>query len=136
MQKKNLILFALLITIAGIFIYPRIVKPAQAISVSQVTANPEAFLGKLTVYGSVGTIYSEEGLFMIIDEAGCCELPVVVPFKKDQQAGLQANYLYSGTMPALGDFVEVRGLLKKQDGYYQYEVESVTRGNQVIIKKL
>jgi hypothetical protein len=136
MQRKNLIVIVMVIVAVSLFVYPRLAKTGiTAIPVSQVTENPGNFLGKLDVYGIVSSVYADDGLFMLADEGGCCQLPVVVPFTASQQSELQINYLYEGVMPSSGDVLQVSGNLKLQDGYYHYEIDSVTRNGQIIIKK-
>lgn len=136
MHKKNLIIFVLLLIAVGLVIYPRLAKQEAVASVSAVTANPEKFLGKLTLTGVVATVFPEENVFVIADSSACCQIPVLVPFTSGQQALLELNTLYTGALPQEGEEVTVSGTLKKEQGYYLLDVEQVARGGQVIINKV
>ncbi|MBS4022579.1 MAG: hypothetical protein KGZ79_16535 [Dethiobacter sp.] len=135
MHRKNLLIFALLIAVASLFIYPRLITSKETVSISQVTADPGSYLGKLTVSGYVASVYADDGVFFLSDEAGCCQLPVVIPFTKEQQSGLQVNTLYSGELPTVGETLQVSGTLKKQGSSFYYEIDSVSRSGRIIIKK-
>ncbi len=141
MNKKNILIAVLFLLLVGILAYPRIFTAGNntgagaIVGVSQVTANPSDYLGKLTVQGIVNQIYEEEGFFLIADQGGCCQLPVVVPLTAQQQAEINSKYLYTGTMPAINDWVIATGSLISEDGYFVFEIAQVEMGDQVIISK-
>ncbi|MBS3948055.1 MAG: hypothetical protein KGZ57_07145 [Dethiobacter sp.] len=139
MQKKNLIIIALLLILAGALVYPLLTGGGQgeaAAGVKDVTANPSGFLGPLVINGHVGDVNAADGVIMLVDD-GCvsCQIPVLVPFTTEQQAKFEVDTLYSGILPAVGETVTVHGTLKQQEGYFIFDVEKITRDGQVIISK-
>ncbi len=137
MQRKHLIIFVLLLVAAGLA-YPRLAGRGEAAaSVRDVTANPGKFLGPLTVTDIVGDVRPDDGVIVLVDYGcGACQLPVFVPFTPEQQAKWETQTLYSGTLPSAGETVTVSGTLKRQDGYFIFEVEQITRDGLVIISKI
>ncbi len=142
MNNKSILIVVLLLVLLSIVAYPRIFTAGNnaagadtVVGVSQVTANPSDYLGKLTVHGIVNQIYEEEGFFMIADQGGCCQLPVVVPFTAEQQAELNCKYLYAGAMPAFNDRVIATGTLISEDGYFVFEIAHVEMSDKIIISK-
>lgn len=137
MQKKHLVIFVLLLVTAGLA-YPRLAGRGEAAaSVRDVTANPGKFLGRLTVTDIVGDVRPDDGIMVLVDYGcGACQLPVLVPFTVEQQAKWETEFLYTGILPAVGEIVTVSGTLKRQDGYFVFEVEKVTRDGQVIISRM
>jgi hypothetical protein len=138
MQKKNLIIVFLFVLIVGLFVYPRVIQTntAEAVGISEVSANPQQYLGKLTLSGIVGDVYPDDGVFVMVDGGGCCQIPALVPFNAEQQELLEMDTLYTGSLPATGDLVETKGTLLFEDGYYMYDVDTVTRNGQTIISKV
>jgi hypothetical protein len=137
-QKKSLIIIVLLLVLAVVLAYPRLLGRGEvAVSVKDVTANPRKFLGPLTVTDIVGDVKPEDGMIVLVDY-GCrgCQLPVFVPFTAEQQARWQKGSLYSGTLPAVGETVTVSGTLKRQDGYFMFDVDNIVRNGQVILSKV
>jgi hypothetical protein len=138
MQKRHMILIILLLISAGVFAYPRLADRGEtAVSVKDVTANPGKFLGPLTITDIVGDVKPDDGVILLVDY-GCraCQLPVFVPFTAEQQTRWQTGSLYSGTLPAAGETVTVSGTLKKQDGYFMFDVDNIVRNGQVILSKV
>ncbi|MDW7650450.1 MAG: hypothetical protein SCK29_09995 [Bacillota bacterium] len=139
MQKKNLIIIFLLVLAAGLFIYPRFTGGEEAIGISEVSAEPSKYLGELALAGKVGTVYPDEGYFVMVDGGGCCQIPAIVPFTAQQQTqlkdlGVDAP-LYTGTLPAVGQLVETTGTLSREGANYMYDVETVIVNGEVIISK-
>lgn len=137
MHKKNLIILFLLMVLAAVFVYPALTnsKPAGAVEITEVSANPSAFLGKLTISGYAGAVYAEEGMFLLVDEGGCCKIPLFVPFTQEQKVALEMTSLYTGTLPAEGDYLEASGTLKRENGYFLFDVDKVTRNGNAIISR-
>lgn len=137
MRQKNLIIIALLLILAGALVYPHLTGGREATAgVKDVTANPGEFLGPLVITDKVGDVDTEDGVIILVDD-GCvsCQIPVLVPFTAEQQAKFEMNTLYSGTLPSVGETVTVHGTLKQQEGYFIFDVETITRDGQVIISK-
>jgi len=137
-HKKNLYLLVLLLVLGGMFAYQGIVGRGEATaSVRDITTNPGDFLGPLTITDLVGDVRPEDGVIVLVDYGcGACQVPVFVPFTAEQQAKWQVDSLYSGTLPSVGETVTVRGTLKRQDGYFVFAVDEITRDGQVIISKI
>ncbi|MBT9172727.1 MAG: hypothetical protein DDT21_01113 [Syntrophomonadaceae bacterium] len=138
MHKKSLIIIVLLLVLAAVFAYPRLAGRGEtAVSVKDVTANPGKYLGPLTITDIVGDVKPDDGVIVLVDY-GCkgCQLHVFVPFTAEQQARWQTASLYSGTLPAAGETVTVSGTLKRQDGYFVFDVEYIIRDGQVILSKV
>ena len=123
MQKKSLLLVFLLIVAVGIFVYPKVFVVDAAVSLSDVSANPSQFVGDLTIGGIVGTVFPKEGGFVLVDEKGCCQINILVPFTKEQMAALALDETYSGQLPTQGDPIEVKGTLKREGSDYTFDVE-------------
>ncbi len=137
MLKKNVIIFLLLLAAAGALAYPRFVGRGEAASVRDVTANPGDFLGPLTLTDVVGDVRPEDAVIVLVDYGcGACQIPVFVPFTAAQQAKWETENLYAGTLPSVGETVTVSGTLKRQDGYFVFEVDVITREGQVIINRV
>lgn len=135
MQKKNLVIVLLFIVLLGVFVYPKFSGKTAVVPIADVSANPSKYLGKLTMAGIAGTIYSEDGVFVLMDEKGCCQIPMYVPFTLEQRQSLNVTALYSGQLPGQGDLLEVTGMLKKDGTNYLFDVEKISRGDVIIISK-
>lgn len=141
MQKKTLLVVALILIVAGLAIYPRLSQNSASnsrgvIGVSEVSAAPNDFLGKLTITGFAGAIYEEESVIIIVDGGGCCAIPLLVPFTAEQQTMLGTTFLYSGTLPTEGERLQVSGTLSKVDAYYVFDVDEIKANGKVIITKV
>jgi hypothetical protein len=134
MQKKTIFIIALLVIIVGLAIYPRLTRTQEAVSVSEVSASPTKFLGKLTISGIAGEIVPEEGVILMVDAGGCCNIPVLVPFTAEQDV-YKINRLYQGVLPAEGSTIIVSGTLKQEPGYFDFVIEQVEQEGQIIISK-
>jgi hypothetical protein len=137
MQKKYLLIVVLVVILAVLVIYPRLGGTGQTADISQVAANPESYLGKLTLINAlVATVDTDFSVLGLVDSGGCCEIPVVVPMTVEQQQGLGVPVpLYTGTLPSPGQHVEVSGNLKKHQGYFIFEADTVKLDGKVIIRK-
>lgn len=144
MQKKNLILLFVIIVLAGVLVYPKLFGSVNADSgtyISEVTADPQAFLGDLTLTGLVGSINAEEGVIFLVDDGGCCQIPLLLPLTQEQLARLneypdiEMDELYSGAMPAIGDSIAATGTWVFDSGFYDLKVDEVTRDGETIISK-
>lgn len=134
MQKKNLIIVFVLVVLVGVFIYPRVFdQTANAVGVAEVSQEPSKYLGKLTLNGRVGTTDQENSIFVMVDDSGCCQIPILVPFNEEQQAALELTTLYTGKLPSEGDVVEAKGTLKREGADYIFDVDTVTRNGETII---
>ncbi|MBS4030981.1 MAG: hypothetical protein KGZ63_06115 [Clostridiales bacterium] len=141
MQKKTLLIVALILIVAGLAIYPRLSQSSAGnsrgvIGVSEVSAAPNDYLGKLTITGDAGAIYEEESVIIIVDGGGCCTIPLLVPFTTEQQTILETASLYTGTLPAEGESLQVSGTLSKVDAYYVFDVDEIIASGKVIITKV
>ena len=137
MQKKNLILVFLVVLLAGMFLYPRIFNKVEAVGISDVTADPSKYVGKtMTLSGAVSEVYPEDSVIYIADDAGCCTIPILVPFTQEQQKVLELSTLYSGTLPAVGQYLDATGTLKSEGAYFIFDIDTVSRNGQVIINKV
>lgn len=147
MHRKNLLLLFVLIVLIGVFVYPQLTggsgsNSAEAVDVSAVTAAPQQYLGQLTISGAVGALYAEEGVIVMVDEGGCCNIPILVPLSQEQQnllseaIKMDVNVLYSGALPQIGDFIEATGTWTFENGVYDLEIETVARNGEVIISRV
>jgi hypothetical protein len=141
MQKKTLLIVALLLVVAGLVAYPRLSRGNAAnsrgvIGISEVSAAPNNYLGKLTLSGDVGAIYEEESVIIAVDGSGCCQIPLLVPFTSEQQTMLKTASLYTGTLPAEGESLLVSGTLSRVDANYVFDVDEVIASGKVIITKI
>ncbi len=137
MQKRNLLIFLLVAALAVLVVYPRLGGAGKTANVSQVAANPSNYLGKLTLVNvRVSSVDAESSVITLADSGGCCEIPAMVPVTEEHQQAMGVPVpLYTGTLPVAGQFVEVSGTLKQHQGFYIYEVDTVKRDGQVILKK-
>ena len=136
MNKKNLVIVFLVIVIVGVFGYPKIFPADAVVPLSDVSANPSSFLGDLTISGVTGPVFEDKGGFILLDEKGCCQINILVPFTEEQKTALSLDAVYSGKMPAQGEAIEVTGTLKREGAYYLFDVEKVTRQKDTIIEKM
>ena len=73
--------------------------PVQQVGVSAVKANPDQYLGQITITGLAGNIYPDDGVFEIADEKACCAIYLFTPFQEKQKESLGTNALYKGSLP-------------------------------------
>lgn len=136
MQKKNLFILFLVIVLVGVFVYPRVMAgTATAVELSDVSANPSKFIGKLTIAGNAGPVFADDGVFQLVDQKGCCQIYLLVPFTAAQQKELEISALYTGTLPTEGESIQTTGTLKREGANYVFDVEKVSRDGKVIISK-
>jgi hypothetical protein len=137
MQKKNLILVFILVLAAGLVFYPQLLPKAEAVNISDFNANLSEYLDKqVTISGMAAEVYDDENLILLVDEGGCCNVPILAPFTAEQQVLSGVDILYSGTLPNIGEYVETTGILTFDGQYYRFEVQTVTRNGDVIISKV
>lgn len=152
MHKKNLLVVILLIFLAGAIIYPRLqpgssaaenpeANPGADLSeesiIAAVAANPAAYLGPLTLSGRVGLVDSESSLFTIVDDNGCCAVPILIPKTAEHQKNLELDTLYRGELPVLGDLVVAEGtLVQDENGSFLFDVDTVTRDGEILLEKI
>ena len=67
--------------VATLLAYPKL-APAKVVGLSEVKANPEEFLGRVTITGKTGNAYPDQGVLEIVDEKACCNLFLSVPFHR------------------------------------------------------
>jgi len=137
MQKKKLLILVLVFMLAIIVLFPRLDGTGQTANISEVVASPANYLGQLTLINArVGAVDTESSVIVLVDPRGCCEIPLLVPLSVEQQQALGIPVpLYTGFLPEPGQYVETSGTLKEYESTFIYEVDTVKRDGQVIIKK-
>ena len=106
---------------------------AKACSVSELKANPEAYLGNVSITGTAARVYAEDGVIQIADEKACCAVYLFVPFTEAQRDKLGSTRLYRGTLPAVGASITADAELTKAERGYVLEVRSVRVGDGVLV---
>ncbi|HEY5975793.1 MAG TPA: hypothetical protein VIU41_13725 [Geobacteraceae bacterium] len=94
-----------------------------SLSVNQLAAKPDAYVGKVAVVGRVAAAMQGKG-FTLIDSTNCATCTTeCLPDK----ATKKIPFLWSGTAPALKDIVRVDGILAKTAKGYTFTAERVTK---------
>jgi len=105
----------------------------KACSVSELKANPEAYLGNVSITGTAARVHAEDGVIQIADEKACCAFYLFVPFTDAQRDKLGSKRLYQGTLPAAGASITADAELTKTKEGYLLEVRSIRAGDGVLI---
>ena len=97
--------------------------PAKVLSVNQLAAQPDAYLGKVAVVGRVAAATMGKG-FTLIDTVKCGSCATDCLTDKETK---KIPFLWNGTAPAVKDVVRVDGILAKTDTGYTFTSEQVAR---------
>ena len=95
----------------------------QSLSVNQLAAKPEAFVGKVAVVGRVAAVTPGRG-FTLIDSANCSTCATECLTDKTTK---KVPFLWSGPAPAVKGVVRVDGTLAKTAKGYTFTAERVTK---------
>ena len=101
--------------------------------VSALKANPDQFLGELSVSGRAAKVYPKDSVIEIADEKACCSVYLFVPFTEAQRAKLGAQNLYAGTLPAVGTEITADAELTKVEQGYMLRVKEIRSGDTVLV---
>ncbi len=101
--------------------------------VSALKANPEKYLGDLSVSGRAAKVYPADSVVEIADEKACCALYLFVPFTEAQRVKLGAEHLYQGTLPQVGAEITADAELTKVDQRYVLKVKRIRSGDNVLV---
>jgi hypothetical protein len=105
----------------------------KACGVSELKANPDAYLGSVTVTGKASRVFAEDGVIQIADEKACCAVYLFVPFTEAQRDKLGSKRLYQGTLPEIGASITADAELTKREEGYVLEVRSIRSGDGMLI---
>jgi len=119
----------------------RATSPATAIAatsgsscgVSELKANPEKYLGPVSITGRAAKVYAEDSVVEIADEKACCAVYLFVPFTEAQRTKLGTTNLYSGTLPAVGAEITADAELTKMEKGYMLQVKQIRSGDAVLV---
>ncbi len=106
---------------------------SKACGVSELKANPDAYLGSVSITGKAARVYAEDGVIQIADEKACCAFYLFVPFTEVQREKLGSRRLYQGTLPEVGASITADAELTKKEEGYVLEVRSIRAGDGVLI---
>lgn len=95
----------------------------KSLSVNQLAAKPEAFIGKVTVTGRVAAAKQGTG-FTLIDSVNCSNCASECLTDK---ATKKIPFLWGGVAPVIKDVVKVEGMLAKTAKGYTFTAEKVTK---------
>jgi hypothetical protein len=101
--------------------------------VSALKANPDKYLGDVTITGRAAKVYPADSVVEIADEKACCAVYLFVPFTEAQRAKLGAEDLYQGTLPAVGAQITADAKLKKVEKGYMLKVKEIRAGETVLV---
>ncbi len=101
--------------------------------VSELKANPDAYLGSVTITGKAARVFAEDGVVQIADEKACCAVYLFVPFTEAQRQKLGSSRLYQGTLPEIGASITADAELTKKEEGYVLEVRSIRAGDGTLI---
>ena len=135
MRKKTLIIVGVA-ALAAVGTVAWKATSAQEVGVSKVSTNPGAFLGKVKIVGKTGGVDAARGLFQVVDDKGCCNLVLAVPFTPAQKAEVGGDALYSGSLPQSGQPIEAHGVIRQVEGGYRLDVSKVTSAGSVLVRKI
>lgn len=133
---KKMVIVAAAVALVGAAALAWSLSSTEVVGVSKVKANPERYVGTMTMTGLTGRTDADQGLLEIADEKACCTLLLAVPFTEEQQARVKAASRYAGTLPTKGAPLEVLGTLRQEKEGYSFTVSRVSSGGKVIIKRL
>jgi hypothetical protein len=97
--------------------------PAKVLSVNQLAAQPDAYLGKVAIVGRVAAVTMGKG-FTLIDTIKCGNCVSDCLTDKETK---KIPFLWHGPAPTVKDVVQVEGLLAKTDSGYIFTAEQVTK---------
>jgi hypothetical protein len=96
---------------------------AKSLSVNQLAAKPDAFVGKVAVVGRVAAATSGKG-FTLIDSVNCATCTTECLTDKTTK---KIPFLWSGAAPLVKDVVRVDGILAKTAKGYTFTAERVVK---------
>jgi hypothetical protein len=96
---------------------------AKQLSVNQLAAKPDAFVGKVTVVGRVAAVTPGKG-FTLIDSANCSTCTTECLTDKNTK---KIPFLWGGAAPVVKGVVQVQGTLAKTARGFAFTAENVTR---------
>lgn len=96
---------------------------SKPLSVNQLAAKPDAFVGKVAVVGRVAAATPGKG-FTLIDSVNCATCTTECLTDK---ATKKIPFLWSGAAPVIKDVVRVDGILAKTAKGYTFTAEQVTK---------
>ena len=100
-------------------------KPAVAkpLSVNQIAAKPEAYVGKVAVIGRVAALAPGKG-FTMIDSTNCATCTTECITDKSTK---KIPFLWSGAVPAVKEVVRVEGKLVRTNKGFIFTAERVSK---------
>ena len=101
--------------------------------VSELKANPEKYLGPISITGKAARVFPGDGVVEIADEKACCAVYLFVPFTEEQRTKLSAEHLYTGTLPAVGVMITADAELTKVAEGYMLQVKEIRSGDAVLV---
>lgn len=96
---------------------------AKQLSINQLAAKPDGFVGKVTVVGRVAAATPGKG-FTLIDSVNCSTCTTECLTDKKTK---KIPFLWGGTAPVVKDVVQVQGTLAKTARGFAFTAENVTR---------
>lgn len=96
---------------------------AKSLSVNQLAAKPDAFIGKVAVVGRVAAATPGKG-FTLIDSVKCATCTAECLTDK---ATKKIPFLWSGAAPVVKEVVRVDGILAKTAKGYAFTAERVAK---------
>lgn len=135
MKRKTLIVAgAAVLAVAGTVAWKA--TSAREVGVSKISGNPAAYLGKVKIVGKTGGVDAARGLVQLVDDKGCCNLVVAVPFTAEQKAQLGVDTLYTGSLPQPGQPLEAHGVIRQVEGGFRLDVSKVTSSGSVLARRI
>ncbi len=101
--------------------------------VSALKANPDKYVGELSISGRAAKVFSEDSVIELADEKACCAVYLFVPFTEAQRAKLGVENLYAGRLPAVGAEIIADAELKKEEEGYMLTVKQIRSGDRVLV---
>jgi len=145
-KNKTPLLFSLaaVVLIAGLFTWiginnvsgkGRETAEDTFVGVSALKAQPDLYLGDLTIKGVASKIFSDEGVIEISDEKACCSIYLLTPFNEGQQSKLKVSELYNGRYPAPRAQITASGTLRKEAEGYRFVVSKLQQDGHTLLTR-
>lgn len=97
--------------------------PTKQLSINELAAKPDRYIGKVVVVGRVAAVTPGKG-FTLIDSVNCATCTTECLTDKSAK---KIPFLWTGTAPAMKNVVRVEGNLSKTSKGFTFTADEVTK---------
>jgi hypothetical protein len=116
----SLAVIALVVHFNGTPVLGATTKP---LSINELAANPQTYIGKVVVVGRVAAVTPGKG-FTLIDSVNCATCTTECLTDKNTK---KIPFLWAGTAPMVKNVVRVQGTLSKTSNGFTFTADNVTK---------